>query len=152
MRPEQGSQGGSRGPERGAAPPPRAGGSRRQRAPRQDSGKPAQPRPTQQGSSGRHSPASGPPRLREEDQLLMAIDPETREALRLGDTPKEKGPAFFTSAEALEAYCEAHDLQHLEPYEVPATVVTRTASKPFWLDGERGSFEEVARRLSARRP
>jgi hypothetical protein len=80
----------------------------------------------------------------------MGIDPETREALRLGETPKEKGPAFFTSAEALEAYCEAHDLQHLEPYEVPAMVVTRMAGKRFWLDGEPGSIAEAARRLASR--
>jgi len=80
----------------------------------------------------------------------MAVDPETREALRLGDTPKERGPAFFTSVEALEAYCEEADLEHLEPYEVPAPLITRMAGKPFWLDGQRGSIEEAARRLSAR--
>ncbi len=61
------------------------------------------------------------PRLREEDRLLMAVDPETREALRLGATPREQGPAFFTSIEA-----------------------------PFWLDGERGSVEVAAKRLSRR--
>src|SRR5579871_5796757 len=91
------------------------------------------------------------PRLREEDRLLMAVDPETREALRLGETPAEQGPAFFTSLEALEAYCEAAGLEHLEPYEVPAPVLTRMAGKPFWLDGQRGSIEEAARRLSQRR-
>jgi len=80
----------------------------------------------------------------------MAVDPETREALRQGDTPKAKGPAFFTSLAALEAYCEAHDLEHPEPYEAPAMVVTRMAGKPFWLDGERGSIEEAARRLSGK--
>jgi hypothetical protein len=81
----------------------------------------------------------------------MAVDPESREALRLGDSPKEKGPAFFSSVEALERYCEAHELEHLEPYEVPATLVTRMAGKPFWLDGERGSVQEAARRLAQRR-
>jgi len=90
-------------------------------------------------------------RVREEDRLLMAIDPETREALRLGETPAERGPAFFTSIEALEAYCEEAGLEHLEPYEVPAPVLTRMAGQPFWLDGERGSVDEAARRLSRRR-
>lgn len=81
----------------------------------------------------------------------MAIDPETREALRLGATPQEQGPAFFTSVEALEAYCEEAGLEHLEPYEVPAFVVARMGKKPFWLDGERGTVGEAARRLSERR-
>jgi hypothetical protein len=91
------------------------------------------------------------PRLREEDRLLMAIDPETREALRLGELPAERGPAFFTSLERLEAYCEDAGLEHLEPYAVPAPVVTRMSGKPFWLDGQRGSIEEAARRLSQQR-
>jgi hypothetical protein len=81
----------------------------------------------------------------------MAIDPETREALRLGSTPQERGPAFFTSLEALEAYCEEADLAELEPYEVPASVLTRLAGKPFWLDGQPGSVVEAARRLSQQR-
>jgi len=81
----------------------------------------------------------------------MAIDPETREALRLGQTPKEQGPAFFTSVEALEAFCEEADLEQLEPYEVPALVLTRMAGKPFWLDGRPGSVAEAARRLASRR-
>ena len=81
----------------------------------------------------------------------MAVDPETREALRLGETPKEQGPAFFTSPEALEAFCEEADLQHLEPYEVPALVVTRMAGKPFWLDGQPGSVDEAVRRISQQR-
>jgi hypothetical protein len=91
------------------------------------------------------------PRLREEDRLLMAVDPETREALRLGETPAERGPAFFTSLAALETYCEEAGLEHLEPYEVPAPIVTRMSGKPFWLDGQRGSIEEAARRLSQQR-
>jgi hypothetical protein len=90
------------------------------------------------------------PQLRETDRLLMAIDPETREALRLGDTPKEQGPAFFTSVVALEAFCEEADLQQLEPYEVPAAIVRRMAGKPFWLDGQPGTVEEAARRLAER--
>jgi hypothetical protein len=68
----------------------------------------------------------------------MAIDPETREALLLGDTPKEQGPAFFTSTEALEAYLEQAGLEHLEPYEVPGSVLSRMKGKPYWLDGQRG--------------
>jgi hypothetical protein len=86
--------------------------------------------------------------LREEDRLLMAIDPETREALRLGATPHERGPAFFTSLAALEAYCETAGLEHLEPYEVPAPVLARLTGKPFWLDGERGSLEKAAERIA----
>jgi hypothetical protein len=81
----------------------------------------------------------------------MAIDPETREALRLGRTPREQCPAFFTSMEALEAFCEEADLQQLEPYEVPALVLTRMAGKPFWLDGQPGSVAEAVRRLAQRR-
>jgi hypothetical protein len=65
----------------------------------------------------------------------MAIDPETREALRLGETPAERGPAFFSTLETLEAYCEAAGLEHLEPYEVPASVLEHMAGKPCWLDG-----------------
>jgi hypothetical protein len=80
----------------------------------------------------------------------MAIDPETREALRLGESPRELGPAFFTSLEALEAFCEEADLQQLEPYEVPAMLLTRMSGKPFWLDGRPGSVAEAARRLSQR--
>jgi hypothetical protein len=68
----------------------------------------------------------------------MAIDPETKEALRLGDNPKEQGPAFFTSPEALEAYLEQAGLEHLEPYEVPGEVLSRMKGKPYWLDGRRG--------------
>jgi hypothetical protein len=90
--------------------------------------------------------------LHEEDRLLMAIDPETREALRLGETPQEQGPAFFTSLEALEAFCDEADLQQLEPYEVPAMVITRFAGKPFWLDGQPGTVAEAVRRLAAKRP
>jgi hypothetical protein len=96
-----------------------------------------------------HNPRD--PGFREEDRLFMAIDPATREALRLGPTPNEQGPAFFTSLEALEAFCEDADFQHLEPYEVPAMVLTRMAGKPFWLDGQPGSVAEAARRLSRRR-
>jgi len=33
---------------------------------------------------------------------------------------------------------------------VPATVLTRMAGQPFWLDGERGSVEVAAKRLSRR--
>lgn len=84
-------------------------------------------------------PAAEPP-------LWMAIDPETREALRLGDAPAEQGPAFFTSLAALEAYCEGAGLEHLEPYEVPAGLLTRMAGKPFWLDGKPATSAKGARR------
>lgn len=81
-----------------------------------------------------------------EGRLLMAIDPETREALRLGETPVERGPAFFTSLEALEAFCEATDLTHLEPYEVPGSLLTHMAGKPFWLDGKPGGDSKAGQR------
>ncbi len=81
----------------------------------------------------------------------MAVDPERREALQLGETPQERGPAFFTTLEALEAYCDEADLQHLESYEVPASVIARGAGQPLWLDGARSTVEEAARRLAEQR-
>src|SRR4051812_32564425 len=78
------AQTGSRRSRRGGspAPKPQAPGYRTAlRLSSQDSNVRQTP-----GTQNDLSPAPG---LRDEDRLLMAIDPETREALRLGDTPKE---------------------------------------------------------------
>jgi hypothetical protein len=79
----------------------------------------------------------------------MALDPASREALRLGDEPAA-GPAFFTSPEAMRDFARRAGLTGHEPYEVPAAVLTRMKGKPFYLDGEPGSIAEAARRLRAR--
>lgn len=94
-------------------------------------------------------PVPAPPAA--EGRLLMAIDPETREALRLGESPRERGPAFFTSLEALEAFCEAADLTQLEPYEVPGALLTHMAGKPYWLNGKPVSGSNAGRRPAERR-
>jgi hypothetical protein len=91
----------------------------------------------------------GAAEFRESDRLWMALDPASREALRLGDGPAA-GPAFFTSPEAMRDFAARAGLTGHEPYEVPAAVLTRMKGKPFYLDGEPGSVAEAARRLRAR--
>jgi hypothetical protein len=81
----------------------------------------------------------------------MAVDFASREALRLGEG-EAAGPVFFTSPEAMQAYAQRVGLTGHEPYEVPASVLPRMKGKPFYLDGEPASIEEVARRLRARDP
>ena len=71
------------------------------------------------------------------DAVLMIIDPETKEAFRMGEDPKSSGPLFFTSREALDAYADANSIQRYEVYEVPRGVLSRMKGKPHWLDGLR---------------
>lgn len=86
--------------------------------------------------------------FRESDRLWMALDPASREALRLGEGPAA-GPAFFTSPEAVRDYAGRAGLTGHEPYEVPAVVLSRMKGKPFYLDGAPGSVAEAVRRLRA---
>jgi hypothetical protein len=70
--------------------------------------------------------------------LLMIINPETKEAYRVGDDPRTSGPLFFTSRESLEAYAAAEGIAAFEVYELPAGVLERMKGKPYWLDGKPG--------------
>lgn len=70
--------------------------------------------------------------------VLMIVDALTKEAIRIGDDPKESGPLFFTSRERLEAYAREEDLDDYAVYEVPAGVLGRMKGKPHWVDGRAG--------------
>ncbi len=72
----------------------------------------------------------------EPPQLLMIIDPESREALRRGEGAAA-GPLFFTSRAALEGYAEAEGIADFEVYEIPFGVLERMKGKPHWVDGKR---------------
>ena len=73
------------------------------------------------------------------DNLLMMVDPSTKEAYRVGNDPKTSGPLFFTSREAMAAYAEREGIEAFEEYAVPAGVVQRMRDKPHWIDGVRGA-------------
>ena len=68
--------------------------------------------------------------------LWMIIDPETREAYRLGKAPEESGPLLFTTRECLAEYAQQAGIQAYEVVEVPAYVLKRLRGKPHWLDGQ----------------
>jgi hypothetical protein len=68
--------------------------------------------------------------------VYMIIDPETREAIRLGDDAKASGPLFFTSRERLAEWADEEGVEEYEVYEVPGGVLTRMKGKPHWVDGE----------------
>ena len=92
-------------------------------------------------------PVTSEAEIREEDRLWMAVDPETREALRLGTGPAEAGPAFFSSEEALREYCTGAGVERYMTHEVPASILPRMRGKPFWLEGRRCTVEEAAQIL-----
>ena len=71
------------------------------------------------------------------DTVYMLVDPETREALRLGETEAEQGPAFFTSRELLERYAEAEGLSEYSVHAVPGGILSRMRGRPHWVDGRR---------------
>jgi hypothetical protein len=73
----------------------------------------------------------------EGDVVFMIVDAQSKEALRLGDGPKESGPLFFTSRERLEAYAREKVATPYEVHEVPAGVLGRMKGKPHWVDGKR---------------
>ena len=73
-----------------------------------------------------------------EEQVLMIVDPETKEAFRKGESPEESGPLFFTSRDRLEAYAKARGIAEFEVYSVPAGVVGRMKGRPHWIDGRPG--------------
>ena len=73
-----------------------------------------------------------------EEQVLMMIDPETREAFRKGEGPQGSGPLFFTTRDRLEAYAKAEGISEFDVYEVPAGVLSRMKGKPHWVDGRPG--------------
>jgi hypothetical protein len=71
------------------------------------------------------------------ETLLMIVNPENREAYRLGEGPTDSGPLFFTSRDALERYAAAAAIATYEVVEVPGYVLPRMRGKPHWVDGER---------------
>ena len=74
-----------------------------------------------------------------EETVLMMVDPETREAFRMGGTdPRTSGPLFFTSREAMAAYARQEGIGAYEVYEVPSGVIGRMKGKPHWVDGKPG--------------
>ena len=71
--------------------------------------------------------------------LLMIIDPETREAYRLGgEDPQTSGPVLCTSREALQAFADEHDILEYTIHEMPEAVLTRMRGRPHWVDGRPG--------------
>jgi hypothetical protein len=70
------------------------------------------------------------------DNLLMIVDPETKEAYR-EEEGEESGPLFFTTRERLEEYAREECIEEYQVYEVPAGVLARMKGKPYWLDGRR---------------
>lgn len=71
--------------------------------------------------------------------VLMMVDPQTKEAYRMGGTdPKTSGPLFFTSRQAMEEYARREGISGFEAHEVPAGVLSRMKGKPHWVDGNRG--------------
>ena len=74
----------------------------------------------------------------DEETVLMIVDPETKEAFRKGDGPKESGPLFFTSRDKLEAYAQQEGITRFGVHEVPAGVVGRLKGRPHWVDGRPG--------------
>jgi len=72
-----------------------------------------------------------------EEAVLMMVDPETKEAFRKGEGPKESGPLFFTSRERLEEYALREGVPAYSVVEVPAGVVGRMKGRPHWVDGTR---------------
>jgi hypothetical protein len=75
--------------------------------------------------------------MAEPGPLLMIIDPDTKEAYRVGDDPRTSGPVFFTTRDHLDAYAQEHALAPYEVYEVPGGVLDRMKGKPHWVDGDR---------------
>ena len=67
--------------------------------------------------------------------LYMIVDPDTREAYRLGEGPTASGPLFFTTRELLESYAQAHGIAGHRVHEVPAGILGRMKGKPHWVDG-----------------
>jgi hypothetical protein len=67
----------------------------------------------------------------------MMINPETREAFRVGDDPKTSGPLFFTSPAELERYARERGIAEYTVHEVPGSVLERMKGKPHWVDGKR---------------
>lgn len=69
--------------------------------------------------------------------VLMIVDAASKEAVRMGEGPKESGPLFFTSRDRLDAYARENGLGPYEVHEVPAGVLGRMKGKPHWVDGKR---------------
>lgn len=70
------------------------------------------------------------------DELLMIVDPETKEAFRVGEDPATSGPLFFTSRAALERYADEEGILEFAVHAVPAGVLARMKNRPHWVDGE----------------
>lgn len=73
------------------------------------------------------------------ETVLMMVDPETKEAYRVGGAdPKASGPLFFTTRDTMAAYAHQEGIPAYEVYEVPAGVLARMKGKPHWVDGKPG--------------
>jgi hypothetical protein len=70
------------------------------------------------------------------EDLLMIIDPETKEAYRGGDSAEASGPLFFTDRSQVERYARSQGIEAYEVYTVPAGVLGRMKGRPHWVDGE----------------
>lgn len=70
--------------------------------------------------------------------LYMIVDPETKEAYRLGEGPKESGPLLFTSRERLDEYARSAGISGYEMVEVPGYVLAALRGKSHWVDGVKG--------------
>jgi hypothetical protein len=71
------------------------------------------------------------------DKLLMIVDPETKEAYRKGEGPRDSGPVFFTTRDRLDEFARQEGIAAYEAYEVPGGVLARMKGKPHWLDGRK---------------
>lgn len=69
--------------------------------------------------------------------VYMLVDPETREAYRIGEEPRMSAPVFFTTRERAEAYAEEEGIDEFQPYPVPAAILLHMKGKPHWVDGRR---------------
>ncbi len=69
------------------------------------------------------------------DNVMMIVDPATKEAYREGDDPATAGPLFFTDRKILDQYAREECIEDYEVIEVPAGVVSRMKGRPHYVDG-----------------
>src|SRR5262249_61936636 len=70
------------------------------------------------------------------ETVYLMIDPETREAYRLGEGPTGCGPLVFTTRDRLHEYARQAGIAAYEVIKVPGYVLSRLRGKPHWVDGE----------------
>ncbi len=86
------------------------------------------------------------------EELLMIVDPLTREAYTEGDTAEDSGPLFFTTREALEAYARDEAIEDYQVITVPAGILPRMRGRTYWLDGVRAQTSRAPCGSSPARP